>query len=70
MGREVPSYLAPNEFWAVSGGVLYLSEDGGDSWKEIARGEYKSLSFRDNNHLLSAVGRDIAVCEVKLSGSR
>jgi photosystem II stability/assembly factor-like uncharacterized protein len=55
-------YLGLSEFWAVSAGAIYLSEDGGDSWKEMARGNYKQISFMHKDHLLMVVGRDIAEC--------
>jgi photosystem II stability/assembly factor-like uncharacterized protein len=60
-------YLAPNEFWAVSGGAVYLSEDGGESWKEMARGDYKQISVKNKDHVLMAVGRDIAECRNTLT---
>jgi photosystem II stability/assembly factor-like uncharacterized protein len=55
-------YLGPTEFWAVTGGSVYYSDDGGGSWKEMASGGYKKISLNGKGTALIAVGRDIAAC--------
>jgi photosystem II stability/assembly factor-like uncharacterized protein len=51
-------HITSTEAWAVDGN-LYQSKDGGESWTEVAKGDYSRIQYLEKENILFVAGKSI-----------